>query len=99
MRLSVSLFRWEVLSLRVVRPGGESEVKRPSGREWGSVCLAQFGNPTAIQRLNPCPRPFCKAALTAGPLLVLSAFSHLAALLGARGAESECELSVLAFDF
>ena len=28
-----------VCGLRVVRPGGGSEVKRPSGREWGSVLI------------------------------------------------------------
>jgi len=31
--------RVSLCGLRVVRPGGGSEVKRPSGREWGSALI------------------------------------------------------------
>ena len=48
------------LCLRAVRPGGESEVKRPSGREWGSVLFggsARATMPSPSRPGVPIPAP------------------------------------------
>jgi len=54
--------RVSLCGLRVVRPGGGSEVKRPSGREWGSALLSLTRKSNGY---CPRPRPFHKAALSA----------------------------------
>ena len=48
------------LRLRVVRPGGESEVKRPSGREWGSVLFGPIWKSSGYPTAKPSPSPLLR---------------------------------------
>jgi len=51
------------LCLRVVRPGGESEVKRPSGREWGSVLFGPIWKSNGYPTAKPSPSPLLQSGV------------------------------------